>query len=151
MTTLTFRPATADDVPACITIRGQTRENAFSVEDLRALGITAESWAAGVRAGDIPGFIACADGQIAGYCFGDRDTGEIVVLALLPEAENRGAGKALLDLTVQHLKSLGHKRLFLACASDPGVRSHGFYRHMGWTPTGERNDAGDDILELSIR
>ncbi len=151
MSTLTFRPATADDVPACVMIRGQTRENAFSVEELRALGITVDSWAAGVRAGDLPGFVACADGRVTGYCYGDRDTGEIVVLALLPESENQGAGKTLLQLMVRHLASLGHQRLFLACASDPAVRSHGFYRHLGWTPTGERDEAGDDILELSIR
>jgi len=151
MSTLTFRPSTADDVPACVAIRGQTRENAFSVEELRALGITVDSWAAGVRSGDLPGFVACANGRVSGYCFGDRETGEIVVLALLPESENQGTGKMLLRLVVQHLASLGHKRLFLACASDPAVRSHGFYRHLGWTPTGERDEAGDDILELSIR
>nr|WP_244300690.1 GNAT family N-acetyltransferase [Achromobacter aegrifaciens] len=90
-------------------------------------------------------------GRVTGYCFGDRETGEIVVLALLPESENQGAGKTLLQLVVRHLASLGHERLFLACASDPAVRSHGFYRHLGWTPTGERDEAGDDILELSIR
>ena len=121
------------------------------MEQLRALGITEDNWAAGVRAGDLRGFVACADRRVTGYCFGDRETGEIVVLALLPESENQGAGKALLRLMVQHLASLGHERLFLACASDPAVRSHGFYRHLGWTPTGERDDAGDDILELSIR
>lgn len=151
MSTLTFRPATADDVPACLTIRGQTRENAFSVEELHALGITEDSWAAGVRSGDLPGFVACAHGRVTGYCFGDRETGEIVVLALLPESENQGAGKTLLQLVVRHLASLGHERLFLACASEPAVRSHGFYRHLGWTPTGERDEAGDDILELLIR
>lgn len=151
MSTLTFRPATADDVPACIEIRGQTRENAFSVEELRALGITQESWAAGVRSGEVPGFVACDAGRVTGYCFGDRDSGEIVVLALRPQSENQGAGKTLLGLTIQVLKNLGHKRLFLACASDPAVRSYGFYRHLGWKPTGERDEAGDDILELSLK
>lgn len=148
MSTLTFRPATADDVPACIEIRGQTRENAFSVEELRALGITQESWAAGVRSGEVPGFVACDAGRVTGYCFGDRDSGEIVVLALLPDFEGHGAGKTLLNLVVRDLKALGFQRLILGCASDPAVRSYGFYRHLGWTSTGTFDDRGDEVLEL---
>ena len=33
----------------CLRIRSLTRENAFSEQDLAALGITAESWAAKLR------------------------------------------------------------------------------------------------------
>ena len=38
------RLATPDDIPACLVLRGQTRENAISAERLAAMGITAESW-----------------------------------------------------------------------------------------------------------
>ncbi|RZS80795.1 GNAT family N-acetyltransferase [Pigmentiphaga kullae] len=150
MPQLSFRPALPDDAPSCIRIRGQTRENAFSEEELRALGITAATWSAGIRDGSCPGYVACMDGRMIGYCFGDRDTGEIVVLALLPGHEGRGIGKTLLGLVVQDFRRRGFERLFLACASDPGVRSHGFYRHLGWAPTGTQDEAGDDILELVI-
>jgi L-amino acid N-acyltransferase YncA len=151
MTKLTFRSAIPGDASLCIKIRGLTRENAFSEEALRALGITTESWSSGIRDGSCPGFVACLDGQIIGYCFGDRDTGEIVVLALLPTYEGHGIGKTLLAMMVEKLKQQGFQRLFLACSSDPNVRSYGFYRYLGWRPKGERDESGDEILELSVK
>ncbi|MFK1068574.1 GNAT family N-acetyltransferase [Pseudomonas aeruginosa] len=151
MTNLTFRPANPDDASLCIKIRGLTRENAFSEEELGALGITTESWSTGIRDGSCPGFVACMDGQMIGYCFGDRDTGEIVVLALLPSYEGRGIGKTLLAMMIEKLEHQGFQRLFLACSSDPNVRSYSFYRHLGWKPTGERDESGDEILELLVK
>ncbi|WP_371227548.1 N-acetyltransferase family protein [Pseudomonas sp. QE6] len=150
MTDLTYRPAVPDDAALCITIRGLTRENAFSEEELRALGITAESWSRGIQDGSCPGFVACREGRMIGYCFGDLESGEIVVLALLPAYEGQGIGKTLLGLMIETLARQGFRRLFLACSSDPKVRSHGFYRYLGWVPTGERDEYGDDILELSV-
>lgn len=150
MSALTFRPATPDDAAQCITLRGQTRENAFSVEELRELGITVESWAMAIQDGSCPGYVACMHGQMIGYCFGDRNSGEIVVLALLPDYEGQGIGKALLSLMVEDLRRRGFTRLFLACASDPQVRSYHFYRHLGWTSTGEHDELGDEILEITF-
>lgn len=145
-----FRPAVPADAAMCIEIRGRTRENAFSAAELQALGITQASWSAGIEDGSLPGVIACVDGQMVGYCFGDRDSGEIVVLALLPEHEGKGLGKALLQRIVEDFRRLGMRRLFLGCSSDPLVRSHGFYRHLGWQPTGEMDDLGDETLALSL-
>ncbi|WP_341888211.1 GNAT family N-acetyltransferase [Variovorax sp. YR752] len=143
---ITYRQAVPEDTPACIELRGRTRENAFSVEDLKALGITLESWQASIADGSRPGHVALVDGELAGYCFGDRDTGEVAVLALLPAHEGQGIGKALLALMVDEFKGLGFQRLFLGCSPDPQVRSHGFYRHLGWKPTGEFDAAGDEVL-----
>ena len=96
----------------------------------------------------LPGHV-CLDGEtIVGYCFGDKASGEVVVLALLPAYEGRGIGRRLLGLVVDHLAALGHQRLFLGCAADPATRSHGFYRHLGWVSTGAFDGAGDEILEL---
>lgn len=44
----------------------------------------------------------------------------------------------------------GFMSLFLGCSTDPASRSYGFYRHLGWTPTGTLDDAGDEILTLRI-
>jgi GNAT superfamily N-acetyltransferase len=66
----------------------------------------------------------------------------------LPEYEGIGVGRRLLEQMVQHLRSLGHGRLFLGCSADPGVRSYGFYRHLGWRATGETDAHGDQVLEL---
>jgi ribosomal protein S18 acetylase RimI-like enzyme len=145
--TITFRRAAPDDTPACIVLRGMTRENAFSVEKLAALGITLESWRSAIADGSLPGHVAIVDDRIVGYCFGERETGEIAVLALLPSHEGQGVGRRLLNLVVADFRELGLARLFLSCSSDPAVRSYGFYRHLGWRSTGTFDDRGDEILE----
>jgi ribosomal protein S18 acetylase RimI-like enzyme len=142
------RLAIPDDIAACIVLRGQTREYAISAEKLAAMGITEESWANDVRSGSLTGYVSTDHESIIGYCFGDNATGEVVVLALLPAYENRGIGRHLLSLVVKHLSATGHRRLFLGCAADPAMRSHGFYRHLGWVSTGTFDRAGDEILEL---
>ena len=147
---LTHRPAVPDDAPACIALRGRTRQNAVPQDRLAAHGITAASWAAGIRSGATPGQVCLQGPQLAGYCFGDRDTGEVLVLALLPAFEGQGLGRDLLGRTVAQLAGLGWRRLFLGCSTDPGSRSHGFYRHLGWQPTGRLDAHGDEILELHL-
>ena len=48
------------------------------------------------------------------------------------------------------LAGLGWRRLFLGCSTDPASRSHGFYRHLGWQPTGRLDAHGDEILALLL-
>ena len=147
--TPTCRAAVPEDAPACVALRGRTRENAVSVQRLQALGITAQGWADDIRSGALPGQVAlAADGTLAGYCFGARDTGEIVVLALLPDFEARGLGRRLLARMVRQLADAGWQRLFLGCSDDPASRSYGFYRHLGWHSTGRYDAHGDEVLEL---
>lgn len=145
-----IRLALPDDIPACVVLRGQTRENAISAERLAAMGITAQSWAGDVRSGALTGHVCTENDAIVGYCFGENASGEVVVLALLPGHEGRGIGRRLLSRVVQHLGEAGHRRLFLGCAADPATRSHGFYRHLGWVSTGTFDQMGDEILELFI-
>ena len=52
-----YRAATAEDVPACLELRGRTRENAIRVQRLAAMGITAQSWSDDVRSGLLPGYV----------------------------------------------------------------------------------------------
>ena len=156
-----YRPAQPADAPACITLRGQTRQNAISRERLAAMGITAESWADGIRSGRWPGQMCLADEaepspagkaqpSLAGYCFADRDTGEVLVLALLPAFEGQGIGQRLLGTVVAQLATLGWRRLHLGCSTDPASRSHGFYRYLGWRSTGQLDANGDELLELLL-
>lgn len=149
--TVSYRRAVPEDTLACIILRGRTRENAISVERLTARGVTLESWRAGIESGALPGHVGTVDGAIVGYCFGDRTTGEIVVLALLPDYEGQGMGKVLLGLVVEELRELGFARLFLGCSSDPRVRSYGFYRHLGWRSTGTVDAGNDEVLEYLLR
>lgn len=143
-----IRLALPEDIPACVVLRGRTRENAIPAEHLAAMGITVESWSDDVRSGVLTGFVCTEDRTIVGYCFGDTTSGEVVVLALLPTHEGRGIGRRLLSRVGAHLAEAGHRRLFLGCAADPATRSFGFYRHLGWVSTGTLDPAGDEILEL---
>lgn len=144
---LHYRSAVSSDGTEVITLRGQTRENAISVSGLASIGITAESWGERIEAADLSGQVCTDNGHMIGYCFGDNHTGEILVLALLPEYESRGIGKTLLSRVEKDLWSLGFKRLFLSCSKYPCSRSYGFYRHLGWRPRGELDAHDDEILE----
>ena len=143
-----LRAAVPNDAPECVRIRGLTRENAISEERLRNAGITAESWARDIEAGSLPGFVCESDGSLVGYCFGSKETGEVVVLALLPDYESRGLGRQLLTMVVEQLRSFGHDRLFLGCSPDPTCRAYGFYRRLGWRTTLAFDSRGDEVLEL---
>ena len=145
---VTLRPAPPERAADYIHLRGRTRENAIPAERLAALGITADTWARDIRAGQLQGTVALADDRVVGYCFGSPDTGEVIVLAVDPGFEGRGLGRALLQSVVDGLRLHGHARLFLGCAADPAVRSHGFYRHLGWRSTGRTDRHGDEELEL---
>lgn len=149
-TNLKYRPALSEDAAECVVVRGRTRQNAASKEWLRSIGITSDSWGDNIRSGALPGHVCIVDGNLVGFCFGVRETGEIQVVAVLPDFENRGIGRELLDRTSKELAKLGHGRLFLGCSPDLESRSHGFYRHLGWRSRGTFDKYGDEILEISV-
>lgn len=142
-----YRRASPKDIPACIELRGRTRENAISAERLKSVGITLDSWSRDVAEGALPGHVALSGGKIVGYCFGFKATGEIAVLALLPAFEDMGIGRALLTWMIEDFRSLAFHRLFLGCSANPKTRSYGFYRHLGWRSTGTFDAHNDEVLE----
>ena|ERR1043166_4360695 len=144
---VTYRKALPEDAKECVDIRGKTRENAVTVTRLRQLGVTVETWTNDIRSGVLLGYVSLSDDRIVGYCFGASDTGEILVLAVLPAYEGMGIGRNLLNVVVRDFKDLGFNRLFLGCSSDPQTRSYGFYRHLGWQSTGTFDAAKDEVLE----
>lgn len=149
--TLNYRIALPADAQACVDLRGRTRENAFSVAQLAAIGVTLASWRAGIADGSMPGHVCLSGDSLVGYVFGDKGTGEVIVLALLPEWEGQGIGRSLLDKLVADFTQLGLERLFLGCTADASRRSHGFYRHLGWRSTGRFDAAQDEVLEFFPR
>lgn len=145
-----YRRARPDDIAECVVLRGLTRENAVPAERLARAGITVESWAEDTRSGALVGHVCVVDAKIAGYCFGAPQTGEVVVLALLPPFEGQRIGRKLLGFVIDDLRSAGFTRLFLGCSPDPATRSYGFYRHLGWRSTGTLNASGDEVLETFV-
>jgi GNAT superfamily N-acetyltransferase len=144
---VTVEPARAENAAAWVVLRGQTRENPISADRLATLGVTAEGWARDVEQGVLIGLEARQGDRLLGYAFGDRRSGEVVVLALRPEAEGQGLGRRLLQGVMNALLACGHRRLFLGADPDPRVRAHGFYRHLGWRPAGALDPRGDEVLE----
>jgi len=50
-----LRRAVPENIEACAALRGQTRENAISIDQLVAMGITIQSWAEEVESGCLRG------------------------------------------------------------------------------------------------
>lgn len=146
-----YHKTLSSDFKQCIEVRSQTRQNPVSEAQLAEYGITAESQGPLFDDGTIVGFVAESENRIIGFCSGHTQTGEVLVLALLPEFENLGIGKKLLESVVHLLFDSGFKRLWLAASPDPAIRAHGFYRHLGWQFTGKEDDIGDQILALDAR
>jgi len=143
-----FRALGEGDVEAVFDVRGATRENAISRERLAAMGFTPASVAEHLAAGTTRGWVCSSGSRIVGFCIGESATGEVLVLAVLPEFEGRGIGKMLLALAVDWLRSFEPARVWLGASPDPGTRSHGFYRFLGWRPVGEKDAHGDEVLVL---
>ncbi len=88
------------------------------------------------------------DSQVVGHCNGDSATGEILGLAVVFAYRRQGIGRRLLSSLVISLRNAGAKRIWLTTSADPASSAYGFYRAVGWVPTGERSENGDEILEL---
>ncbi|MFZ1661660.1 MAG: GNAT family N-acetyltransferase [Paracoccaceae bacterium] len=137
------------DVTASLAMRARTRENAVDLDELREVyGITPESAAEALRTRQT-GFLLEDQGEVVGFCIGDRLTGEVVVLALLPEYEGRGWGRQLLTLVHEVLIAEGHQTIWLWASADPAVRASGFYARFGYAPNGEM-EHGDIKLHYRV-
>lgn len=144
---LTFRKMDVQDIPATLAVRLSTVENAITLEELEQhYGVTPESLADALRS-DVAGWLCEDRAAVVGFAMGDRRSGEVLVVAVRPEYECRGIGRELLTRVQDWLFAEGHRALWLLANPDPEVRASGFYRKLGWSPTGERR--GDDhVLKL---
>lgn len=144
-----FRRTRESDIDALFEVRANTRENPVSRARLAAMGITPSSLAEALDSGAITGWVCTHERLVIGFCSGEAVTGEVLVLAVLPEYEGRSVGKQLLAHVVGELRGQDpSRRLWLAASSDPRTRAHGFYRAQGWQPTGKSDASGDEILIL---
>jgi GNAT superfamily N-acetyltransferase len=145
---LTFRETLTSDVEGLFSVRAHTSENPISKEQLASLGITAESIARQLASGRMKGWVCLESSTLVGFCSGDAETGEVLVLAVLPDYERNGIGTYLLSRVVEWLRSVGSNTIWLAASPDSRTRAHGFYRSLGWRPNGEIDENDDEILEL---
>ena len=61
------------------------------------------------------------------------ETGELSVIAVLPEYEMQGIGSKLLLLAEDWLSSVGWKEIWLWTSLDTRLKAYSFYRNRGWT------------------
>ena len=142
---LNFREMQVQDLPAVFELRISTRENAVTLEELEEdYGITPASLAEAM-AQDVKGWLCEEQSLVVGFAMGDRSNGEVQVVAVRPGFEGRGIGKRLLGLVETWLYEAGHREIWLLSNPDSSVRAHGFYRRLGWRPTGERRGY-DEVL-----
>lgn len=127
-----FREITAADVPALFDVRPRTRENAMTLEELQQLDINPQSVTASL--GQTTKGWLCADADcVVAFSMADRATGEILVIAVLPEYEQKGIGGKLMASAEEWLAASGCKRAWLSTDLDTTLRAYGFYRSRGWT------------------
>ncbi|NKI32711.1 GNAT family N-acetyltransferase [Croceivirga thetidis] len=145
-----IRQAEIEDLPRCIQIRGQTKDNPISATRLQSMGITLKSWSELLANNQIIGFVGLCEGVIVGFCFADIHSGEVLVLAVEKDFDGLGFGKELLQKTSEKLKGHGFQKIWLAATPEPKFRAYGFYRHLGWKSTNTYDKYGDEILELKF-
>jgi GNAT superfamily N-acetyltransferase len=147
---LLFRETLPSDIERLFSVRARTRENPISKEGLASIGVTAESIAEQMAGGRLKGWVCLDSSTLVGFCNGDAETGEVLVLAVLPDYERRGIGTYLLSRVVEWLRSVGSDTIWLAASPDTRIRAHGFYRSHGWRPNGQKHQNGDEVLVLEL-
>ena len=63
--------------------------------------------------------------------------------------QGKGYGKQALEKLIQHLKAMGIPLLYTSCGQGEGS-PEGFYRKLGFTPTGGHYGEDDDEIELVL-
>ena len=140
-----FREMTAADMPQVFAVRVATPENSITLERLAEMDVTPSSLAETLN-GLAKGWVCEVDDRIVGFSMADKEEGEVTVLALLPEYENRGIGKKLLQRASDWLFAAGHKEIYLITTPNPDFRAYGFYQALGWRPTGEIIDGDEKFI-----
>lgn len=145
-----IRPIRDDDIDRLFEVRAATRDNAIATARLAELGITPESDRSALQMGEMHSWVGLCDEKVVAFCSVADRSGEVLVLAVQAGFEGWGLGRALLDTAVQHLRDVaGCERIWLMAAADITLRSHGFYRALGWRPSGRRDEHGDEELLLA--
>lgn len=128
---------TVSDLPKVFSVRVSTIENSVTMQELEEeYELTPESLAAAMLL-NIRGWVCEIDDRIAGFAMGDNESGEMTVIAVLPEYEQRGIGRRLLAKVRDWLFQSGHDEIWLVTTQDASFRAYGFYLSQGWTATGE--------------
>ncbi len=136
-----FREIEKFDVPQLFNVRVATRENTLSRQELEDLGIN-EISVTNMLATNHKGWLCEVDNKVIGFAMGNRDNGELSVIAVLPGFEGKGVGAGLLNRAENWLWSNGWNEIWLTTDVNATLRAYGFYKQQGWE---------DDKIEKGMR
>ena len=128
---MTIREIKPEDIPSLFDIRIKTWHNSNGAEEMLQMGITHES-VINMMEKTHRGWLAEVDGGIVGFTIGNQVTGEMWVIAVLNEFENRGIGRSLMQKIEKWLFGKGSDKLWLVTDPNEEFRAVGFYHRLGW-------------------
>ncbi len=141
-----FREIESKDVQGLFDVRLSINENQVTLDYLAGIGITPKSITDGL-AGPLNGWLCEVSRKVMGFSLGNKETGEMMVVAVLPEYEKMGIGKKLMELIQDWLFSYDHDEIWLLATPEPELRASGFYKKLGWEKA-DTSDDGHQILKL---
>ena len=146
-----IRPGTIADLPAIMRIRTSVTENHLSVEQMAEIGITLDSIAEEMTAGDLGCWVAMDGASITGFAMADRRDGSIFALFMDAAHEGRGHGSALLAACEGWLRENDHAEASLSTGRETGAFT--FYLRRGWRETNETagHFSEDAVLRKTLR
>ncbi|MBW6515706.1 MAG: GNAT family N-acetyltransferase [Candidatus Cloacimonetes bacterium] len=136
-----YREITISDIPVLIELRTKTDENDLSLEVLLSLGINEKTFAEKLST-TYKGWLCEIAGNVVAFAIGDKQTGEMWVIAVLPEYIKQGIGGKLLTLVEEWLFTQGCQRIWLTTDIDTKLRAYSFYLNHSWL---------DDRIEDGMR
>jgi len=129
---MNYRKMTSADVPVTFEIAIAGREKSFTREGLYVAGITEEFTVNLIdveRA--VEGWVCECDNKVVGVSLGNKTSGEIWCIVVLPEYERRGIGSQLYKSVAEWLVSLDWKELWLG-VHEAQVNAYNFFKKRGW-------------------
>ena len=136
---IVLRPATEADVEALFTIRTSVRENHQSRAELARIGVTPGSVARMLRT-DCAAWLVEIRGEPVAFSMANATDRSVFAMFVRPGYEGQGFGRALMQCAEEWLFARGADEIWLATGSNPSLRAHGFYRHLGWEEAGKLAD-----------
>ncbi len=132
---INIRLVQKEDIETLFEIRTSVKENYQSRQEIAQLGITPASVAKMLQK-DCCAWIAEIKSQPVGLSIANLTEKTILGMFVLPEFENQGIGRALMEITEDWFKKQGIKEIWLLTGNNTTFRAYGFYLHLGWTPVG---------------
>jgi [ribosomal protein S18]-alanine N-acetyltransferase len=135
------RPATADDVPAIAAIEAGAAHQPWTASQIH------DSLASPSTRGWVAVSEQAALGHLLASCVAEE--GEILTLAVAPDARRRGLGRRLVGACTRHWRASGTRVGWLEVRHD-NVAALGLYGETGWVEAGVRRryyrDGADALI-----